>query len=261
MTKKSHDKRSYAGKIIWIIGASSGIGEALAKELDARGAVLALSARREDALERLKNSLGDQHKIFPLDVSDADIVNQTAQMIRTEFGSIDSLIFLAASYTPMKLDALDLNITRQMIEVNLLGAFHTVNAVLPIFKEQTQDESQNQIALCGSVAGYVGLPGGQPYSAGKAGIINLAESLRAELPKTIDVKLINPGFVRTALTDKNNFDMPMIISPEQAGVAIANGLLKRRFEIHFPKRLTYWLKLLKLLPYKLSLKILVNFKR
>lgn len=240
-------KQNYQDKIIWVIGASSGIGESLVKELASRGAVLALSARRTDELERLKNSLkGLRHEVFSLDVSELSAVINTAEAIYIKFGHIDSIIFLAAVYSPMKLDNLDPRAIQQMVEINLLGAFHVVHAVLPIVKKQ----SYGQIALCGSVAGYLGLPGGQPYSATKAGIINLAE-----LPEPIDIKLISPGFVRTALTDKNDFSMPMMISPTQAAVFIADGLLKNVFEVHFPKRFTWSLKLLQLLPYKLLLKI------
>jgi len=245
-------KQNYQDKIIWVIGASSGIGESLVKELASRGAVLALSARRTDELKKLKNSLkGLRHEVFSLDVSELSAVINTAEAIYIKFGRIDSIIFLAAVYSPMKLDNLDPRAIQQMVEINLLGAFHVVYAGLPIVKKQ----SYGQIALCGSVAGYVGLPGGQPYSATKAGIINLAESLRAEVPAPIDIKLISPGFVRTALTDKNDFSMPMMISPTQAAVFIADGLLKNVFEVHFPKRFTWSLKLLQLLPYKLLLKI------
>ncbi len=238
--------QTYQNKVVWIIGASSGIGEALARELASRGALLALSARNKAALENLRDSLNNEsHKVFELDVCDAESVTQKANEIRDVFGKVDSVIFLAASYTPMKLDKLDLAITQQIVEVNLLGAFHVVNSVLPILKNQ----SHGQIALCGSVAGYFGLPGGQPYSATKAGIINLAESLHAELPKSIDVKLINPGFVRTKLTDQNNFKMPMIIGADVAAKSIADGLLKKQFEVHFPKKFTYLLKLLCIFPY------------
>jgi short-subunit dehydrogenase len=244
--------QTYQDKVIWVIGASSGIGAALAQELASRGAVLALSARRKDALEKLKDSLGGKkHKVFALDITDAELVTRTAGAIRAAFGRIDSVIFLAANYTPMKLTTLNLAVTKQIIDVNLTGAFHVVHAVLPIL----QDQSQGQIALCGSIAGYIGLPGGQPYSATKAAIINLAESLRGELPERIDVKLINPGFVRTALTDKNNFKMPMIIETESAAKAIADGLCEKRFEIHFPKRFTCALKVLKILPYSIKLAI------
>lgn len=244
----------YDGEIIWIVGASSGIGAALARELAAQGATLALSARRKDLLETLKASLAGQHKIFALDVTEAEPVARTAQAIRAAFGRIDRVIFLAAAYTPMKLSELDLAVTRQIIDVNLLGAFHVVHAVLPILKEQ----SKGQIALCGSVAGYAGLPGGQPYSATKAGIISLAESLRGELPPSIDVKLINPGFVKSELTDKNTFAMPMIITAERAATCIAGWLPSSRFEIHFPRTFTLWIKLLRLLPYGLFFRVTRN---
>lgn len=263
---------SYQDEVVWIIGASSGIGEALAKELSLKGATLALSARRKKLLEKLKASLRgpdkkskqkksqhekSQHKIFLLDVTDAKLISQTAKKIHTTFGKIDRVIFLAAAYTPMKLDTLDINTTSEIVKINLLGALYTIHAILPIFKKQMH----GQIALCGSVAGYFGLPEGQPYSLTKAGIINLAESLKSESPNFIDVKLISPGFVRTELTDKNNFHMPMIINTEQAAKAITRGLVTGNFEIHFPKRFTIWLKLLRLLPYFLALKIAKTFKK
>lgn len=239
----------YQDQIVWIIGASSGIGYALARELSARGALLVLSARRKDELEKLNNELGERHKVFVLDTSNAETTLRTAQAIRAAFGRIDRIIFLAAAYAPMKIDALDIVATKGIVDINLTGAFNVVHAVLPILKTQ---KPCGQLALCGSVAGYIGLPNGQPYSATKAAIINLAESLHAESKDSIDIKLISPGFVRTALTDKNNFTMPAMIEPEQAAREIANGLLSRHFEIHFPKRFTLFLKLVRLLPYGLS---------
>lgn len=240
----------YQDQIVWIIGASSGIGCALARELSARGAILALSARRKDELEKLNGELGERHKVFVLDTMDAAMTLRTAQAIRVAYGRIDRVIFLAAAYAPMKIDALDIVVTKGIVDINLTGAFNLVHAVLPILKTQTV---KGQLALCGSVAGYVGLPGGQPYSATKAAIINLAESLHAECRDSVDIKLISPGFVRTPLTDKNNFTMPAIIEPEQAAKEIAEGLLSRRFEVHFPRRFTMFLKLLRWLPYPLTL--------
>jgi short-subunit dehydrogenase len=248
----SKDK-AYNNKLIWIIGASSGIGEALSKELALRGSTIFLSARRAQELEKLKRSLsGSGHEIFPLDVCDAEAVIKNANTIHAQFGRIDSIIFLAAAYKPMRLEMLDISDVRQIIETNLLSAFYLLHAVIPLLKTQPY----GQIALCGSVAGYIGLPGGQPYSATKAAIINLAESLRSELPQTIDVKIINPGFVKTGLTAKNNFEMPMIITPEKAAMFIADGLLRKDFEIHFPRKFTLLLKLIKILPYRLSTKII-----
>lgn len=250
-------KQSYKDQIVWIIGASSGIGSALARELAGRGATLALSARRKDELESLKATIGQHHKVFALDVTDAETTLRTAQAIRAAFGRIDRIVFLAAAYSPMKIDALDLAVVKGIVDVNLAGAFNIVHAALSILKTQ---KSKGQLALCGSVAGYIGLPGGQPYSATKAAIINLAESLYAECKNMIDIKLISPGFVRTPLTDKNNFNMPMIIEPKQAASAISDGLLSKRFEIHFPKRFTTFLKVLRLLPYALSLRLTRNIK-
>lgn len=247
----------YRGEIVWIIGASSGIGAALARALAERGAVLALSARRGEALEAVRAPLGSQHKIFPLDVTEPATVLQTAQAIQADFGRIDRIIFLAAAYTPMKLDALDHGITQTIIAVNLTAAFSIVQAAMKVFATQP---TRGQLALCGSVAGYTGLPGGQPYSATKAAIVNLAESLYAEKQQDFDIKLISPGFVRTPLTARNNFAMPMIISPEAAATAIADGLRQSRFEIHFPKRFTILLKLLRLLPYALALRLTRSLK-
>jgi short-subunit dehydrogenase len=247
-------QRMYDNEVIWIIGASSGIGAALAYELAQRGARLALSARRKEALSQLQQEIAhaDRHRVFPLDVTNPETTQRTAQAISASFGRIDRVIFLAAAYAPMTTQNLDLAVSKEMIDVNLMGAFHVVHAVLPIFKAQN---NQGQLALCASVAGYVGLPGGQPYSATKAALMNLAESLYAEHKNGIDIKLISPGFVRTALTDKNDFPMPMMISPESAAQAIADGLIRPAFEIHFPKKMTLALKFLRLLPYQISLRI------
>ncbi|MBN8531031.1 MAG: SDR family NAD(P)-dependent oxidoreductase [Alphaproteobacteria bacterium] len=250
-------KQDYAGKRYWLIGASSGIGEALARELSARGATLALSARREDSLVALNQSLGGGHGSFALDVSHDGSAEAALEAIVKRFGVLDGVIFLAAHYQPMVLDALEMEETRRMVEVNLMGAFHVLHAALPYFYRQ----GKGQIVLCGSVAGYTGLPGGQPYSGTKAAIQNLAESLHAEAtPRGLDIKLISPGFVKTPLTDKNAFPMPMITTPENAARAIAEGLLKPGFEIHFPKRFTLLLKLLRLLPYRLALAITARFR-
>jgi short-subunit dehydrogenase len=249
--------RDFIDQTVWIIGASSGIGLALARELSLRGATLALSSRRRDELEKLRLELGEQHRVFAFDVTDADATYRAAQSVQAAFGSINRIVYLAAAYAPMKMDALDIAAVRGMVDVNITGAFSLVHAVLPILKGQ---KTKGQLALCSSVAGYIGLPNGQPYSATKAAIINLAESLHAECKDEIDIKLICPGFVRTPLTDKNDFKMPMIIAPVQAAKEISNGLLSGRFEIHFPKRFTLFLKALRLLPYWLSLRLTRSIK-
>lgn len=240
---------SFSGENIWIIGASSGIGATLARELSAGGATLILSARNKDALENLKNELGNQHYIYPMDVADYSHVEAAANYITKTVKKLDRVIFMAAIYKPADIENMDVAFAKQLLEVNVLGAFHVAKAVLPILQKQ----SKGQLALCASVAGYVGLPGGQPYSASKAALINFAESLYAEAPKNVDIKVINPGFVRTPMTDKNNFSMPMRIEPEVAANCIANGLKSREFEIHFPKKFTIFLKFLSILPYGMQL--------
>ncbi len=231
----------YTEKRIWIIGASSGIGEALARELSNRGAHLILSARSTDKLHKIRDELGEHHIVLPIDVGNAEDLSQAAK----KFKKLDSVIFLAALYAPHSDRKKDINFIHDMISINLGGAYNSVHAVLPIFEKQ----GFGQIALCGSVAGYRGLPYGQPYCSTKAAIINYAESLKIELEdKKIDVKLISPGFVKTPLTDKNDFPMPMMIDANLAAKIIADNLKTKRFEIHFPKKFTLIMKFIDILP-------------
>ncbi|ESQ78064.1 SDR family oxidoreductase [Asticcacaulis sp. YBE204] len=229
----------------WIIGASSGIGEALAFELARRGETLILSARNDKALTAIAGRLaGEGHRTLPLDITDAKAVTRAALEVAEVVGHVDRVLCFAGAYTPMKLGALDLKEVRQIIETNLLGAFNVTEAALTLLTPQ----GRGQVALCASVAGYRGLPNGQPYAATKAGVISLATSLRAEHGDVLDIKVINPGFVKTRLTDKNGFGMPMMVTPEQAAKSIADELDSRRFEIHFPKLFTRLIKLLSWLP-------------
>lgn len=251
-------KEPYKNQVIWIIGASSGIGFALGKLLAKQGAILALSSRRASQLEKLQSLIGTQHKLFPFDISDKSSTLNAAKSVQSTFSQIDRVILLAASYQPMELDCLNIEKVDEIIDVNLKGAFNLIHTVVPLLKNQ---QVESQIALCGSVAGYIGLPYGQPYSATKAAIINLAESLYVECYGKIDIKLISPGFVRTELTSKNTFQMPMIISAERAAEHITKGLRSRPFEIHFPKRFTFILKTLSLLPYFLLLRLLRKIER
>ncbi len=232
---------SFRNKHVWIIGASSGIGEALAKELDSQGAHLVLSARREDKLSELSEALKGEHTVLPVDCGDADAMMKAVSTL----SKLDSVIFLAAIYTPHSRQPKDIGWVHNALKVNIGGAYNAVHAVMPLFEKQ----GHGQIALCGSVAGYRGLPYGQPYCSTKAAIINYAESLKIELEdKKIDVKVINPGFVKTPLTDKNEFEMPMIITTDEAAKSLSKGLLSRSFEIHFPKKFTLIMKLIDVLP-------------
>ena len=238
----------FRNKTVWIVGASSGIGAALAVELDRRGANLVLTARRGDELAAINRRLGDRHRVMAADVVDAQALAKAVQAI----GPIDSAVYLAAVYTPTMLEDMDIAAARQTVEVNVMGALNFVHAVYGPMRAQ----KRGQIALCGSVAGYCGLPAGQPYGATKAAVINLAESLRVEAAvHGIDVRVINPGFVRTPLTAKNKFEMPMIMEAEDAAKALADGLLGKRFEIRFPVKFTRLVRLLSRLPYPVFFKI------
>lgn len=227
---------------IWIIGASDGIGAALAREWAGRGARLILSARSVGQLEELAKSLGDDHVVLPLDVSDRESLVAAAETI-AGIGPLDRVVHLAAMYDPGKVADLDPETAAQIVSVNLTGSFHIAQIAPTLLRDG------GQLALCGSVAGYIGLPQGQIYSATKAGVISLAQSLHAEMAGRYDVRLISPGFVDTRLTQRNDFTMPTMVTPETAARAIIKGLGKRRFEVHFPRRLTYALKLLSVLPY------------
>ena len=234
---------------IWIIGASSGIGYKLAEELSHLGANLILSARREDTLKKLQQQLGKNHKTYPCDVSKYEDIKAICSEIKQNNIILDRVIFMPAIYEPNMIADMDITFASYMIDVNIKGALYLIKEILPIFEKQ----KSGQIVLCGSVAGYIGLPNGQPYSATKAAIVNFAESLYTETPRYIDIKLISPGFVTTPMTEKNNFDMPMIISADKAAKAIIKDLDKDIFEIHFPKKFTYFLKILAVLPYKIAL--------
>lgn len=239
---------------IWIIGASDGIGAALAEEWAKRGARLILSARSADQLHELATSLGTEHFALPMDVSDSQSRMAAVREI-SGIGPLDRIVHMAAIYDPGNIAEIDPETAAQIIEVNLTGSFHIAQLAPPLLRDG------GQLALCGSVAGYIGLPQGQIYSATKAGVINLAESLRSELDGRYDVRLISPGFVDTRLTQRNDFTMPAMVSPQNAACAIIDGLRKRRFEIHFPRRLTIAMKLLSALPYWASLPLTRRLRR
>ncbi len=240
--------QNFTGKTVWIIGASSGIGAELAVALSKQGCDLILSARRESALQDVLSKMNTgNHRVLAFDIAD---YTQTAQAF-SSIDQLDCVVHMAAVYDPSRQGRNDIHIIQKSLRVNLEGVFNMLTLVKPFFIKQ----GHGQIALCGSVAGYIGLPHSQPYAATKAAIINLAESLYVECKtKGVDVKLINPGFVRTPLTDKNSFDMPMMIEVDEAADAIVKGLVSTSFEIHFPKKFTLILKLMQLLPYWISLK-------
>lgn len=240
-------------KRTWIIGASAGIGAALAEKLAIQGEMLCLSARNADALEALKNKIDPDNKhghlVSSCDVSNIQQLQSSFDLLKEQWGHIDSIIFMAGLYKPTSIEAINLDDIDKILHVNLHAPFYLLHTVVPFMKAQSLKTGQKpQIALCASVAGYRGLPNAQPYGASKAGLINLTQSLRAELGDVLDIKVINPGFVETRLTDKNDFDMPMRITPNQAADAIVKGLNKKGFEIAFPSMFIILMKLMSILP-------------
>jgi short-subunit dehydrogenase len=239
--------RDWKDKRCWIVGASTGIGAALADALAARGARVALSARRAGPLHEMAGRYGKGRALaLPLDITEAPALEKAAAAIADAWGGIDLLVLMAGEYKPMRAWKLELAAARSMVEVNLMGYYNALAAVVPRLVEQ----QAGTIALVSSVAGYRGLPKSLVYGPTKAAVINLAEALYLDLqPKGIGVCVVNPGFVKTPMTDQNDFKMPALIEPEEAAREIVAGLEDGEFEIHFPKRFTRFLKVLQLLPY------------
>lgn len=235
-----------AGKLVWIVGASSGIGRALALRLAGRGYRVAVSARRGEALEALAREAGGGMRPFPLDIRDRSAVHKTFTAIESEMGPVSLAVFAAGTYLRDQPSRFDAGVMSGMIDLNLKGTAHCLEAVIPAMVGR----GEGRIALVASVSGYAGLPGGGVYGATKSALITLAEAMQPELrEKGVGVSIINPGFVKTPLTDVNDFPMPFLISAEEAALRIVRGLEAGRFEIAFPKRMVWSLKLLRLLPY------------
>ncbi|NRR34318.1 SDR family NAD(P)-dependent oxidoreductase [Oxalobacteraceae bacterium] len=232
----------WRGKRVWLVGASSGIGAALARELARRGARLALSARSGARLEGLGIAGA---MLLPCDATDSGDLAANRLTLVTAWGGIDLVMYLAGDYAPMGADDFDLAVAEQVVAVNFNGGMRLAAAVLKDL------QPGGGIAFVASVAAYRGLPRALAYGPGKAALIHFAEVLHLDLaPKGIGVWLVNPGFVATQLTDKNDFKMPALQTPEQAALALLDGFRSGGFEIHFPKRFTRVMKLLALLPYR-----------
>lgn len=234
----------YGAPNIWIIGASSGIGAALARAYGAAGANVLISARSASSLYEVAAGLPTL-RVLPLDLAQAGALRKAGADLAP--ASFDAILCTAALYYPGRVAEIDMAALDQLLRVNLFSQFELAQCAPSLLRDG------GQLVLFGSVAGYLGLPKGQAYSATKAAIINLAETLRVELAPRVDVRLVCPGFVETRLTAKNDFAMPAIISAEDAAARIITGLRGKSFEIHFPRRFTYGLKLLRALPYRLSL--------
>jgi len=242
---------SLSWKTAWITGASSGIGRALALALARQGVTVAASARSRDGLQSLATeaaNAGARILPTPLDVTDRAAVKAAAEAaIRVFRGPPDLAVLNAGTFLPMSAADFDAARFREQVEVNLLGTVHMLEALLPAYLTARK----GQIAIVSSVAGYRGLPTSAAYGATKAALINLAEALKYDLDRAgVKLQLVNPGFVKTPLTDKNDFKMPFLMPADKAVARMIAGLARDRFEITFPRRFTWQLKLLRLLPYR-----------
>lgn len=241
----------WTGKRVWLVGASSGIGAAMARELAGRGARLALSARSGDKLHALglANAL-----ILPCDATDVASLTAARATLLAAWGCVDLVVYLAGDYVPMRAGDFDLAVAERVVTVNFNAAMRLASVVLPDLRPA------GGIAFVASVAGYRGLPKALCYGPGKAALIHFAECLHLDLaPQGIGVWVINPGFVATQLTAKNDFTMPALLSPEAAAKAAVDGLGTGVFEVHFPKRFTRLMKLVAHLPYAWSFPLIRRF--
>ena len=236
-------------KKIWITGASSGIGKAVAEKFAAEGWKVAVSARRKELLQDMAKDKNISS--FPLDVTDRSQINSVFQNILKEFGNIDICLFSSGTYEPKDEQNIDPDKIKNVINVNFLGVIDCVKAVEKYFK----NKKTGHISIVSSIAGYRGLPNSSGYGPSKAALTNFCESIYFDFKKFgVRVSVISPGFIKTPLTDKNEFPMPFLKTVDYAANQIFNGLVKSNaFEIHFPKGLTLTLKFLRILPYKLYL--------
>ena len=242
-------------KKIWITGASSGIGKALAEKFASKGWKVAISARREEILNEMAND--ENIFAYPLDVTNQEQIKDVFIKIIKDFGGIDLCVFSSGTYDPKLEQEININQNKFVMETNFFGVLHCIKSVEKYFK----DKKEGHISIVSSIAAYRGLPNSSGYGPSKAALTNLTESLYFDFKKyNIRISLISPGFIKTPLTDKNEFPMPFIKSPKFAADKIFNGLTKSKsFEIHFPKELTLLLKILRILPYKLYLFLIDKF--
>ncbi len=236
-------------QLAWITGGGTGLGRALALEMARHGWRVAVSGRREGPLEETA-AQADNGRIraYPCDVGDAGAVADTARRIESEWSAIDLAVFNAGTYNPAAPGEFDPAAFRHTMEINFLGTVNGIAAVLPGMRER----GSGHIAMTASLAGYRGLPNAAPYGTTKAAMIHLAESLRLELADSgIRVTVVNPGFVETPMTGKNRFPMPFIMAVEPAAQRMYRGLMSGAFEVVFPRRLAWTMKVLRVLPYAL----------
>ena len=241
----------FAAENIWIIGAGSDIGEATARYLSQEGANIILSAQLADRISNLSHSLAGNNLAVPMDITDFSNLPGKIDLIYKSYPHLDRVFFFPTHYeASLIIDMKESNIDQSFL-INVQALMHLSIHLLPKLRLQ---EARSQFNICASLAGLGGLKCAQPYSATKAALINFAESLKLEEDK-VEVKLINPGFVKGPLTSKNDFNLPFMISPDKAAKYILKGVQGRGFEIDFPQKMSWLLKFMRLLPYWLYFKI------
>ena len=235
-------------KTIWITGGSTGIGKALAIKFAGKGWNVAISARRENLLNEISNNEQNIHG-FPLDVTDKQKCKEVFEEIKNKFGNIDICFFSTGTWDPKKEKDIDIDQIENVFKVNFFGTLNSIKAVEEYFK----NKKSGTICIVSSIAGYRGLPNSTGYGPSKSALNNLAESLYFDFKRSnVRICLVSPGFIKTPMTDKNDFKMPFLKTTEYAAEKIYDGLInKNTFEIHFPKALTITLKILSFLPSKI----------
>ena len=231
----------FQGKKYWIVGASEGLGRAMAHQLSDMGVELVVSARSKDRLDSLVADLKGPATALAFDVTDTGAVQQA--MI--DAGAVDGMIYAAGAYTPMASQDWNAAAAELMCEVNFMGAVRVLGGIVPDFVKR----DTGHIVLIGSLAGFRGLPNAIGYGASKAGLLHMAETLYADLRKTnVKVQVINPGFIKTRLTDKNEFDMPYIMTPEEAAAETIKFMGKKGWFYSFPKLFSLFFRASRFLP-------------
>ena len=235
-------------KTIWITGGSTGIGKALAIRFANEGWNVAISARRENLLKELSDRY-ENISPFPLDVTDKENCKNIFNKVKEKFGEIDICFFSTGTWDPKKEKDIDVEQIENVFKINFFGTVNSIKAV----EEYYKNRNEGTIAIVSSIAGYRGLPNSTGYGPSKSALNNLAESLYFDFGRhNVRVCLVSPGFIKTPMTDKNDFKMPFLKTPEFAADKIYDGLVNKKiFEIHFPKELTLTLKFFSILPYKL----------
>ncbi|UUX49752.1 SDR family NAD(P)-dependent oxidoreductase [Nisaea acidiphila] len=237
---------------VWITGASSGIGLALAERMMRDGWAVAGSARSADALSALESKHQGKFFAYPLDVADEVAARDVVARIRQERGGLDMAVLAAGTHEPFEVEDFRTEVFGKLVGINLMGVVNCLAAVAPGFI----GEKRGHIAVVSSVAGYGGLPTAAAYGATKAALNNMTASLKFDFDRhNVKLQLVCPGFVRTPLTDRNPFPMPFLMEPEDAADAFYRGLQSDRFEITFPRRFALILKLLNMLPYGLYFRL------